>query len=1630
MSKTITRSVFWRCCQETLVRSSMIAKIFAMLFALSAITSQSSAQTTYCTFDAPGGAGSCAFGTDLCADGYIFGYTGPATQVIIESGVTSIDVLLYYTDCSSGTIDFYLNGTFVNTIPTFYDCFCVPGGGTYPQLVTLSGAQLAPLTGGGADWMDVFFTSPSNAVAGVVTTVYGVAPPSLCESLPYCIPPSGNGCSWPDQISLVDINGISRVSGCDAGPPGWSLYTTPNPSFEIGVSYPYTIETSGDTEGYALWFDWNGDGDFDDTDEFIASGYAGTNPATYTGSATVSALAVPGSTRMRVRCAYAGVPSGPCDDIFFSETEDYCITIIPAFDCNSTAYCIPLSGNGCSWPDQISLVDINGIYRASGCDAGPPGWSLYTSPNPSFSIGGVYAYSIETSGDVEGYGLWFDWNRDGDFDDTDEFIASGYAGTNPATYSGVVTVPAGASLGSSRMRVRCSYAQAPTGPCVEYFFSETEDYCITIDNAPPPCFACVPGAYMESEVCGINYPDGTNGGCNNGGGAGPFTYEPLVLNTDNCGTAWFDGGTRDTDWWEFTAAGGSYDFTVSSEFPAILGFIDMSAGCPVFSFFDFAFNPACGTTTLTTVLPAGLWVAFVANDFSTIITCGTDDEYSMRVDGSAPSCIACPGGAYIETELCGLDLNGGCNMGSPTYEPLTLGTDNCGTGWFDGGTRDTDWWMFTSPGAMLTMTVGSAFPAIFGFVDLNAGCPVGAFYSFALNPTCVASSTLTTFIPAGTWVAFVANDFSAITTCGTDDNYTLRVDGPPPAPSCAEDYTITIAGGGFMDEVGWTLTSASAVVVASGGPYGFGSTNSVTYTASGISPDDGPFTFYVETMGTFNDNVITYDISCTSGSVLSGGIGGGTDFTSGPVCCTPPPSCAGTYTGTISSGAFLDEVSWTITSASANIVASGGPYGFGTSNPFSYIADGLNPNDGPFTFFIESMGTFNDNTPTFDVVCSGSTLVSGSLAGGSSFTSAPFCCGAVVCDPPVDFTACYDPSTWTFTNTNADGSVNTAGAPASIALTGGDDGSGLNGTSDYTHMALTGGIVCFDWSYSSTDTDPFFDHANFYLNGVGTNLNGFDATLGGPLTQSGTHSATVAAGDVFGFQVNTLDNIFGSASLTISNFSAPVCPLPGDMVCDPLATIFSGNGLFSYTCNEIFGSNTGATIEAGEPSMCVTLDESMWHKWTAPTCGSSAYNVILSTDNAGNFYDTAIELFYSPDGSCDFSQFVSVGCNDDDFSGTTGCNGIGVFFSSGLNVTGSIVNGGVYWIRVDGFSTADGAYDLTLRIEPVAPTLVAGPQPQTDIDASWVSASPNHYDLYWRLTGGPGYASQTGLSGTTYTIGNLLPGTSYEVQYKSVCIPNGIEKYYSTVSSITTVASLCTSPGMPTCNIVTNTSITIGWANVPLAVNYKVYKRNVGNQNWQIVTVPAGTLTKTFNNLNQGTTYEFKVKANCYPGGGGANIFGPSGFCTTLGSPRQGDLEAKDTDYEYTFNGVTYYNWSPADLNLDALLEGFDNASLEIINGELQIIGDGLALEDVLSLNIYPNPASTSATVAIELAAAGEVTISVFDVQGKLVKTVIVSAEGSTLNYTLSLDDLSAGMYNVVVQTGTDVQSTKLAVVR
>jgi hypothetical protein len=129
----------------------------------------------------------------------------------------------------------------------------------------------------------------------------------------------------------------------------------------------------------------------------------------------------------------------------------------------------------------------------------------------------------------------------------------------------------------------------------------------------------------------------------------------------------------------------------------------------------------------------------------------------------------CPVGATAEVELCGEDLNGGCNMTVPAFEPLLCGETKCGTGWYNGGLRDTDWYEFSLTETTDVTWSGSAeFSMVLGFIA--SPCPATAFiaYSSGAPGTTV---TVTYQLAAGTYYAFAAPAMVEAVFCDSLDLY-------------------------------------------------------------------------------------------------------------------------------------------------------------------------------------------------------------------------------------------------------------------------------------------------------------------------------------------------------------------------------------------------------------------------------------------------------------------------------------------------------------------------------------------------------------------------------------------------------------------------------------------------------------------------------------------------------------------------------------------------------------------------------------------------------------------------------------------------------------------------------------------
>ncbi|WP_087821270.1 GEVED domain-containing protein [Photobacterium aquimaris] len=92
--------------------------------------------------------------------------------------------------------------------------------------------------------------------------------------------------------------------------------------------------------------------------------------------------------------------------------------------------------------------------------------------------------TVDSGTDLSGLEVyaWIDWNRDGDWDDTNEQVVATTTATPNATESYSVTVPTDASLGYTYMRVRVCSNVGCNSPIGEVSNGEVEDYRIFVSD--------------------------------------------------------------------------------------------------------------------------------------------------------------------------------------------------------------------------------------------------------------------------------------------------------------------------------------------------------------------------------------------------------------------------------------------------------------------------------------------------------------------------------------------------------------------------------------------------------------------------------------------------------------------------------------------------------------------------------------------------------------------------------------------------------------------------------------------------------------------------------------------------------------------------------------------------------------------------------------------------------------------------------------------------------------------------------------------------------------------------------------------------------------------------------------------
>jgi len=378
------------------------------------------------------------------------------TEQVIGNGNAS-DPATRYGDYSQMTIDPTDDATFWSIGEYF------PGGvrtnrvGVFqfaPPVLTaaFSGSPTSICSGGSVTFTDESVGGPTSwnwsFPGGTPSTYNGQNPPAITYNTPGTYNATltvGDGFTTDDEIKT----GYITVSNIIAD------FTASNTTVVVGNSVTFTDNSACNPTSW----NWSFPGG-------TPSNYAGQNPppiayntiGTYDVSLTVSG------------------PTGSDPEI----KVDY-------INVTNISYCTPTYSTGTSDGDFISLVQLGSINNSTGASSSPY-YNYYSSLSTDLITGNSYSVTVSAGTYSNGNNItvWIDFNHDGNFD-TSEKLGNVTLGAQPATGTINFTVPSGAEIGVTRMRVREVWNTTNIDPCNNYSYGETEDYNVNItSNAVPP----------------------------------------------------------------------------------------------------------------------------------------------------------------------------------------------------------------------------------------------------------------------------------------------------------------------------------------------------------------------------------------------------------------------------------------------------------------------------------------------------------------------------------------------------------------------------------------------------------------------------------------------------------------------------------------------------------------------------------------------------------------------------------------------------------------------------------------------------------------------------------------------------------------------------------------------------------------------------------------------------------------------------------------------------------------------------------------------------------------------------------------------------------------------------------------
>ncbi|MCS6916568.1 MAG: GEVED domain-containing protein [Chitinophagales bacterium] len=200
-------------------------------------------------------------------------------------------------------------------------------------------------TSSSSTWTTVSSSSTSVSLTGLsASTTYNAQVQAVCSGgtsayssqISFTTSSSGGGPTYcasngnSQQYEFIDyvaIGSIARTSGAEAG--GYFNGTSLSTNVTQGANHTITVSAgftgSVYAEQWAVYVDWNKDGDFADAGE-TATTFSSSGSGNVSATISVPSTAATGSTRMRVSMRYGSTPPS-CGSFDYGEVEDYSLNV-------------------------------------------------------------------------------------------------------------------------------------------------------------------------------------------------------------------------------------------------------------------------------------------------------------------------------------------------------------------------------------------------------------------------------------------------------------------------------------------------------------------------------------------------------------------------------------------------------------------------------------------------------------------------------------------------------------------------------------------------------------------------------------------------------------------------------------------------------------------------------------------------------------------------------------------------------------------------------------------------------------------------------------------------------------------------------------------------------------------------------------------------------------------------------------------------------------------------------------------------------------------------------------------------------------------------------------------------------